>query len=205
MMGEISSFLGLANFFSRFIPNLSTETEPLRRLLRKDVPWQWTDVQAKTFQRLKDIISSDLVVRHFHSDRETSLIVDAGPIGLGAILVQRQPDGSLHPVSYASRSLTPVEQRYSQTEREALAVIWGCERYHMYLYGTHFTILTDHEPLTVLYNHTGKPSPGILRWGLRLQAYDFTISLSLPVFPKNSRQLRHVKLSILFCAKSITL
>ena len=172
---EISSFLGLVNFFSRFIPNLSTETEPLRRLLRKDVPWQWTEVQANTFKRLKDLISSELVLRHFQSDRETSLIVDAGPIGLGAILVQKQPDGSLHPVSYASRSLTPVEQRYSQTEREALAVIWGCERYHLYLYGTHFTILTDHEPLTVLYNYTGKPSPRILRWGLRLQSYDFTI------------------------------
>ena len=173
---EISSFLGLVNFFSRFIPNLSTETEPLRRLLRKDVPWQWTKPHSLAFQKLKDLISSDIVICHFNSSYETSIIVDAGPIGLGAILVQKQPDGMLRPVSYASRSLTPVEQRYSQTEREALAVVWGCERYHIYLYGSHFTILTDHEPLKVLYTHSGKPSPRILRWGLRLQSYNFTIT-----------------------------
>ena len=172
---EISSFLGMVNYLARFIPGLSSETEELRKLLRQDTPWVWGEKQSSAFKRLKDLVSSDLVVAHFDITLDTSLIVDAGPVGLGAILVQKQQDGILRPVHFASRTLTDQEKRYSQTEREALAVVFGCERFHIYLYGQHFTILTDHQPLTVLYNSSGKPSPRILRWGLRLQSYNFTI------------------------------
>ena len=165
----------MVTYLARFIPGLSSETEKLRKLLRKDTPWVWEEEQSEAFKKLKDLVSSDLVVVHFDIELATSLIVDAGPVGLGAILVQKQKDGTLRPVQYASRTLTPVERRYSQTEREALAVVFGCERFHLYLYGQHFTILTDHQPLTVLYNHSGKPSPRILRWGLRLMSYDYDI------------------------------
>lgn len=172
---EISSFLGMITYLARFVPGLSAETEVLRKLLRKDTPWSWGKDEKNAFIRLKNLISSDMVVAHFDTSLETSIIVDAGPVGLGAILVQKQKDGTLRPVHFASRTLTDVERRYSQTEREALAVIFGCERFHLYLYGQRFTILTDHNPLTVLYNHSGKPSPRILRWGLRLMSYDYEI------------------------------
>ena len=172
---EISSFLGMINYLARFIPGLSSETEKLRKLLRQDTPWVWGEEQSGAFKRLKELVSSELVIAHFNTSLETSLIVDAGPVGLGAILVQKQKDDTLRPVHFASRTLTEVERRYSQTEREALAVIFGCERFHLYLYGQHFSILTDHQPLTVLYNHTGRPSPRILRWGLRLMSYDYEI------------------------------
>ena len=112
---------------------------------------------------------------HFNPQLDTALIVDAGKIGLGAILVQTQDDNTIRPVAFASRTLTSQECRYSQTEREALSVVWGCERFHLYLYGKPFDILTDHQPLEVLYTHTGKPSPRILRWGLRLQSYEYNI------------------------------
>ena len=172
---EISSFLGMINYLARFISGLASETEKLRKLLRQDTPWVWGKEQDDAFQNLKELVSSELVIAHFDIELETSLIVDAGPVGLGAILVQKQKDDTLRPVHFASRTLTAVERRYSQTEREALAVIFGCERFHLYLYGQHFTILTDHQPLTVLYNHSGRPSPRILRWGLRLMSYDFEI------------------------------
>ena len=106
---------------------------------------------------------------------DTYVIVDAGPVGLGAIIAQEQVDKSIRPVAYASRSLSKTEQRYSQTEKEALAVVWACEKFHLYLYGKKFTILSDHKPLEVIYSPKGKPSPRILRWGLRLQSYNFTI------------------------------
>ena len=71
---------------------------------------------------------------YFDANRETEIITDASPVGVAAILAQKS--GSVrHVIAYASRSLTPVEQRYSQTEREALAIIWACEHFHMYIYG----------------------------------------------------------------------
>ena len=88
----------------------------------------------RSFAKLKSALTSDCVMAHYDAMKETQLRVDPSPVGLGAILIQR--DGtSLRPVALGSRTLTDVERRYLQTEREALAVIWGCERFHIYLYG----------------------------------------------------------------------
>ncbi len=104
----------------------------------------------------------------------TELRVDASPVGLGAILMQS--DGhETRPVAYASRTLTDVERRYSQTEKEALAVVWGCEKFHLYLYRTEFKLFTDHKPLEFIYSPKGKPPPRIERWALRLQPYRFKV------------------------------
>lgn len=84
---------------------------------------------------------------YYKAEAHTQLIVDASPVGLGAIMVQRQRDGCYRPVAYATRSLTAVERRYSQTEKEALAVVWGCEQFHVYLYGMDFELITDCKPL----------------------------------------------------------
>ncbi|KAK3752963.1 hypothetical protein QZH41_005120, partial [Actinostola sp. cb2023] len=111
---------------------------------------------------------------HYDPAAETHLRVDASPVGLGAILLQCQ-DGVSRPVAYASRTLTDVERRYSQTEKEALAVVWGCEKFHLYLYGTEFTLFTDHKPLEVIYSPRAKPPARIERWVLRLQPYRFKI------------------------------
>ncbi|CAC5396188.1 unnamed protein product [Mytilus coruscus] len=106
---------------------------------------------------------------------ETYVIVDASPVGLGAILSQKQSDGNFRPVTFASRTLTDVEQRYSQTEREALAVVWGCERFHLYLYGKEIILVTDHKPLEVIYSPKSKPPARIERWAMRLQPYTFKV------------------------------
>jgi len=111
---------------------------------------------------------------HYNPEAETELRVDASPVGLGAILMQS--DGQeVRPVAYASRTLTDVERRYSQTEREALAVVWGSEKFHLYLYGTQFKLYTDHKPLEFIYSPKGKPPPRIERWALRLQPYRFKV------------------------------
>ena len=83
---------------------------------------------------------------HFNQRYETFLMVDVRPDDLSAILAQQQPDQSLRPVHFASKSLTKTEKNYSQIEKEALAVLWGCKRYHLFLYGTTFTLLTDQKP-----------------------------------------------------------
>ena len=100
--------------------------------------------------------------------------MDASPVGLGAILLECS-NGTVRPVAYASRTLTDVKRRYSQTEKEALAVVWACERFHIYLYGKPFTLYTDHKPLEIIYSPKSKPPPWIERWALCLQRYQFNI------------------------------
>lgn len=196
---EVSSFLGLVQYLGSYINNLATATAPLRNLLKKDVKWKWTELEQNCFDKLKRMVSSDLCVAHFKPDLETILITDAGPIGVGAILAQKQIDGKIKAISYGSRALSKQEQKYSQTEREALAVVWACEKYHLFLYGKKFTIYSDHQPLKVIYSPKGKPSPRILRWGLRMQSYEFEVDyipgyknpadiLSIKPFEKPSKE-----------------
>ena len=173
----VPSFLGLASFCRRFIPDFSTIAYPLSELTRKVVPWQWTTTYQSSFDKLKTMLTSDCVMAHYDPAAPTQLRVDASPDGLGAILTQTQ-HGVVRPVAYASRTLTPVERHYSQTEREALGVVWGCEKFHLYLFGTQFDLFTDHKPLEVIYSPTSKPPARIKRWGLRLQPYTFRLQYS---------------------------
>ena len=165
---EVRSFLGLVNYCSWFMPNFSTIAAPIRQLAHKGTPFTWTKLHQNAFESLQTTLTSNSVMAHFDPSATTQLRVDASPVGLGAILTQTHGDET-RPVAYASRTLTPVERRYSQTEREALAVVWGCERFHLYLYGTTFDIYTDHKPLEIIYSPTSKPPARIERWGLRLQ------------------------------------
>ncbi|MCG8046730.1 MAG: RNase H-like domain-containing protein [Candidatus Thiodiazotropha endolucinida] len=172
---EVKSFLGMTGYVSRFIPRYSTLTEPLRRLTRENEKWLWTDEQEGAFQTLKDKLTSDTVMVYFDPSKETELWVDASPVGLGAILSQ---DNKI--VAYASRALSPTEQRYSQTERECLAIVYGVEHFHLFLFGKPFTLITDHKPLTAIFG-TGKlknkqQSLRLERWRLRLATYDFKVT-----------------------------
>lgn len=98
------------------------------------------------------------------------------PVGLGAILSQKQQDGSFKPIAYGSRALTDTKTRYSQTEREALAVLWSCQHFHHYVFDRHITIWTDHKSLIKLLTHKATAPPHIMRWILHLQAYDYTLT-----------------------------
>ena len=89
--------------------------------------------------------------------------------------MQQQPDGSARAICYASRTLTSVERRYSQTEKETLGLVWTCKRFYKYLCVTTFHLVTDQKPLQVIYSSSSKPSARIERWFLRLQAYNFNV------------------------------
>ena len=139
---ELKSFLGLVNFCAKYIRDFDTLAEPLRQLTRKEVKWQWNSEQQMTFETLKQRLTSADVMSYYNQNAETNIIVDGSPFGLGAILNQKHSDGNFKPVAYASRTLSPVERRYSQTEREALSVYWAIRRFNMYLYGMCFTVYT---------------------------------------------------------------
>ena len=125
--------------------SFATTADPLRRLARQRLPFEWGEEQEKSFQKLKNQIPSAPVLAYFDKDAFYRVIADASPVGLGAVLVQEK-NGESRAVCYASRSLSQVERRYSQTEKEALALVWACERFHLYLYGLpQFDLVTDHE------------------------------------------------------------
>ena len=153
---EVRSFLGLANYNARFILDFATVAEPLRRLTKKGVHFEFGEEQKNAFNELKRRLSSAETLGYFDKDAYTLIIADASPVGLGAILIQGQ-QGRKRVISYASKSLSAVERRYSQMEKEALAVVWACERFHVYLYGIEFELYTDHKPLETIYLGRSKP------------------------------------------------
>jgi hypothetical protein len=148
--------------------------EPLRKLIRKGERFHFGDEQKEAFEKLKSAITKTETLAYFRNECQTRIIADAGPSGLGAVLTQLQGD-EWRVISYASRSLTDVERRYSQTEKEALAIVWACERFKLYCYGRPFELETDHKPLECIYGRTSKPSAKIERWVLRLQDYDYSV------------------------------
>lgn len=177
---ELRSFLGLVTYISQFIKDFSTKTEPLRQLMKKASKWEWGQHQEAAFELLKHEVKENIEAQgFFKSGAPTKLFTDASKVGLGAVLVQEQEDGHDQVVAYASKSLTETEQRYAQTEREAMAVMWAVEKFHYYLLGSFFTVFTDHQALEYLYK--GKYRDGkraITRaegWALRLEAYNFDI------------------------------
>ena len=175
---EVRSFLGMTNYLSRFIPDYADLTAPLRELTKKDTPWTWTTTHQAAFERLQESLTTADTMSYFDPKKDTYLVVDASPCGLGAILCQSSPTNpqDVKVVAYGSRALTDVERRYSQTEREALAIVWACEHFHLFIQGNKVTVITDHKPVQLLWsNPSSKPPARIERWGLRLQPYDLDI------------------------------
>lgn len=172
---EVKSFLGLANYMNKYIQNLATLDEPLRKLTQQAVKFQWGETEQKSFDAIKKALLETVKLGYFNVKDATSLIVDASPVALGAILVQTNDVGEHRVISCASKSLTDTETRYCQTEKEALAAVWGAERYQMYLLGKHFDLVTDCKALQFLFTSRSKPCARIERWVLRIQAFDYTV------------------------------
>lgn len=173
-VSEVRSFLGMTNYVKRFIPNYSTITAPLRDLTKNNVNFEWGKNQQESFETLKRDLTSDKVMVYFDATKQTVMIVDASPLGLGALLTQ---DGKV--ISYGSQALNEVETRYSQTEKESLAVVWGCEHFHLYLFGNQFKIISDHKPLESIFNNpNSKPPARIERWRLNFNRTTLQFSIN---------------------------
>jgi len=170
---ELQRYLGMVNYLGKFLPNLSQLTLPLRQLLQKDIEFIIEVNHIEAIRNLNKLITSAPTLKFFNHTLNTRLRSDASSEGLGALLEQ-QHQNDWYPVAYASRSLTDAENNYAQIEKETLSILFGCERFHEYLYGRHFIVYNDHQPLKSIFN---KPlascPPRIQRLFLRLQRYEF--------------------------------
>ena len=172
---DLQRFLGMVQYLAPFIPNLSDKTSILRGLIKKDTPWDWTPMHQSAFQAIKDEICNTVTLSYFNPAHETRIQVDASMKGLGAALIQIE-DGREKVIAFASKALSPTEERYANIEREMLAVVFGAERFYTFVYGSSFTVESDHKPLELIHlKSISQAPPRLQRMLLRIQPYDMKI------------------------------
>ena len=172
---QVRSLLGLAGYYRKYIQNYASVVTPLINLTKKGQPNQviWTDETETAFNELKSRFCDRPILRLPDFERDFILRTDASDSGLGAILLQTY-DGIDFPVAYASKRLSPAQSSYATVEKECLAIVWGLQKFHCYLYGRLFTIQTDHAPLAFL--KTAKlTNAKLMRWALKLQPFMFKV------------------------------
>lgn len=171
---DVRSFLGLASYYRRFIEGFAKIAHPLTQLTSELVEFLWSDEADKAFQTLKQRLSSAPIMALPNFGLPFILSCDASDFAVGAVLKQLDNDGRERPIAYFSRALTATEQAYSASERECLALISATKAFRPYLYGSRFTLFTDHSALTCLDN-VKNPNGRLARWSMYLRDFDYEI------------------------------
>ncbi|CAK1587556.1 unnamed protein product [Parnassius mnemosyne] len=176
---ELQAFLGLYNFYERFIPHKATIFEPLHRLLDSSQTWTWSEREQSSFDMAKSLLAFDLTLVHYDVNKPVVLTCDSSEYGVGAVLSHEMEDGQERPIAMASRTLHAHERRYSQLDKEATSIMFGIKKFHNYLMGRNFRIITDHKPLLGIFNPK-KPmsnmlSPRLTRIAIALMSHDYEI------------------------------
>ena len=171
---QVQSFLGLCNYYRRFVKDFSVIASPLTDLTKKSTEFVWDDESQKSFEALKDALTKAPVLKCADPNEKFVVTSDASASGIGAVLTQVDAQGQTRPVAFTSRKLNPAEQNYSTHERELLAIIHALKCWRSYLHGCRFNILTDHHPLK--YLDTQKTlSRKQARWVEFMQEFDYEI------------------------------
>ena len=169
---DVQSFLGLVNYYRRFIKNCSKIAKPLTQLCGNS-DFIWNQEQQKSFEELKDAVSTAPVIRLFHPNLPIVVTTDASKFAVGAVLEQEE-NGVARPVAYHSRTLNSAEQRYAAHERELLAIVDTLRNWRVYLHGQSFIVRTDHFPLKYLETQSNL-SQRQVRWLETLVEFEFKI------------------------------
>jgi len=178
-VNELRKFLGLINYYAKFIEKSSSILHPLNLLLRKDFKWKWSREQEHAYKKVLEEISSDKVLIHYNPELPLTLATDASPYGISGVLSHRLPDGLERPIAFSSRSLTKSELNYSQLDKEATAIYWSLQKFYQYCYGRKFTLITDNRPLASIL-HPDKQLPvmtatRMLHYAQFISGFDYTI------------------------------
>ena len=168
---ELETMLGMVTYLSKFAPSLSEVTAPLRDLLKQDSEFQWDTQHDEAWKKTKQVITSQPVLAFFDPKKTITLQVDASQNGLGASLFQEDKL-----VACASKALTPTEKNYAQIEKELYAILFGCRRFHDYVYGHQVIVQSDQKPLEIIFKKPLHAAPPRLqRMLLQLQRYQLKI------------------------------
>ena len=194
---DVRAFLGICNYYRRFVRDFAKKASPLVRLTRKDVKFDWNSQCQTAFETLKSALASDLVLAFPDFSKEFILQTDASLEGIGMVLSQ-VTDGKERPLAFAGRDLTPAERNYSATERECLAVVEGIKKFEPYLHSNPFTVITDHAALKWLMN-IKDPKSRLAKWALTLQAYDMKIVHRAGTANGNADALSRIKYGKTVC------
>ena len=163
--------VGTMNYLDKFIEHKADLQEPITQLTQQNVEFVWDQQQQTAFDKLKSLITNAPVLAYFDNQKPTTLNVDASGIGLGAVVMQAD-----QPVAYGSRTLTACERRYANIERELLAILWGTQKFHTYLYGRRVIVKTDHKPLETIFKKSlNEAPPRLQRMLLKLTKYDLDV------------------------------
>ncbi|KAK3269137.1 hypothetical protein CYMTET_22402 [Cymbomonas tetramitiformis] len=178
----LRSILGMMNYYKGLVgepggPNYSELARPLNDLLKKevmDIKGSWGRDQDESLQRLKDALCSGRCLRPIDYTKPIFLYTDWSNHGIGAVLGQKDEEGVEHICVAISRSLGKTEKQYASFQGEMLAAVWAVRTLRQYLHGVHFTLVTDHSPLTTLMEKADLQGQH-LRWAISLQEFDFSV------------------------------
>ena len=169
--GDVQRLLGMINYVSKFTKNMSDITAPLRELIKKNAHFVWEEKHSNAFDNVKKALISPNILRFYDVTKEITLQVDASYGGLGATILQDEG-----PVAYASKAMNATQKKWAQIEKEMLAIVFGCSRFHQYVYGKKIKFETDHKPLEVILNKPLSQAPTRLqKMMMQLQAYDIAV------------------------------
>lgn len=170
---ELQTMLGFINYVRNYIPNLSDISTPIRELLKKSVVFQWLDQHDQCLKKIKNLITNAPILKAFNCNESITIQTDASKDGLGCCLLQNK-----RPVSFASCSLTDAEKNYAQIEKEMLAIVFACSKWHNLIYGREIEIVTDHKPLLGIMSKEYQKisSSKLKRMKLRLEKYNLKLT-----------------------------
>ena len=167
----VRRFLGFIQYLAKFIPNLSEVDAPLRELIHKDTLFYWGKPQQESFDKLKELCTRQPVLKYYNPEQELTIQCDASSYGVGGVLLQEG-----QPIAYTSRSMTATEQRYAQIEKEMLAIVHSCKKFHHSIFGRAVNVESDHKPLQSIFKKPLLAAPMRLQTMLlRLQPYDLNV------------------------------
>jgi len=169
---DVRSFLGAVNYYRRLIPDLSKRSVNLTNLTKDDSKFEWTDETQSEFDDLRFALSKAPCLTLPDMSKEFVLFTDASKYALGCVIAQLNDEGFPQPVAFASKKLSPAETRFSTTEREIFAIVWGVNYFKYFLQGRHFKVFSDHKSLTGMLK-LRDPTNRIARWAVSLGNFDF--------------------------------
>ncbi|UYV81732.1 hypothetical protein LAZ67_20002148, partial [Cordylochernes scorpioides] len=171
---DIRRFLGLTNFFRRFVKDFARKAEPLSRLAKKGSQFEWKEEQRRSFAGLRKDLVEYLVLAHYNPELKTEVHCDASAEGLAGMVLQMDEDGKWRLVYCVSKKTTEAEKMYHSSKLELMAIVWTLDRLRQFLVGIKFTVVTDCQAL-VYMNAKKTTNPQIARWYNLIQEYDFEI------------------------------